>query len=105
LAYPPFSRLAIIRFDGNKEEEVAAFAKKTKELADSLLLRTNDVTLLGPTPAILSKLKGKYRWQMLLKGKSAKSLHEFIKNLLTGLEKKPQYRVKLAVDVDPITTI
>lgn len=105
LSYPPFSRLAIIRFDGNKEEEVAVFAKKTKELADSLLLRTNDVTLLGPTPAILSKLKGKYRWQMLLKGKSAKSLHEFIKNILTALEKKSQSRVKLAVDVDPITTI
>ena len=105
LFYPPFSRLAIIRFDGNKEEDVAAFAKKTKELADSLLLRTNDVTLLGPTPAILSKLKGKYRWQMLLKGKSTKSLHEFIKNILTGLEKKNQGRVKLAVDVDPITTI
>jgi primosomal protein N' (replication factor Y) (superfamily II helicase) len=92
LSYPPFSRLAIIRFDGNKEEEVAAFAKKTKEFADSPLLRTDDVTLLGPTPAILSKLKGK-------------SLHEFIKNILTALEKKSQNRVKLEVDIDPITTI
>ncbi len=114
LFYPPFSRLAIIRFDGNKEEDVAAFAKKTKELANSLLNPPypsltkrggGDVAVLGPTPAILSKLKGKYRWQMLLKGKSAKSLHEFIKNLLTGLEKKSRDRVKLAVDVDPITTI
>ncbi|MBI5874972.1 MAG: hypothetical protein HZB81_03865 [Deltaproteobacteria bacterium] len=106
LFYPPFSRLALIRFEGNKEADVEAAAKKAKRFADSL--PENDfkksVAVFGPAPAFFSKLKGKYRWQMLLKGKNVKPLHEFIASLLKELEKRPD-KVKLVVDIDPATTI
>ena len=107
LLYPPFSRIINLRFEGNKEEYVEAAAKKAKETADSLLkdLLIKDIVVLGPAPAFLSKIRGKYRWQMLLKGKSTKSLHEFAAGLLKGFEEKKDRRVKLIVDVDPINTI
>ncbi|MBI5327688.1 MAG: primosomal protein N' [Deltaproteobacteria bacterium] len=123
LLYPPFSRLAILRFDGNKEADVEIAAKKAKRIAENLIkaeaggqwsgerektahgLQLADILVLGPAQAFLSKLKGKYRWQILLKGKDTKSLHEFIRGILRGLEDKKQGKVKLVIDVDPATTI
>jgi primosomal protein N' (replication factor Y) len=117
LLYPPFSRLAILRFEGNKEADVKIVAEKTKRIIDNLLNYScsplakesewglKDVVVLGPVQAFLSKLKGKYRWQILLKGKDTKSLHEFIRSILRGLEERKHGKVKLVIDVDPAATI
>lgn len=115
LFYPPFSRLALIRFEGNKEADVEAVAKKAKRVAGSLLengfkklvpegFNRGSVAVFGPAPAFFSKLKGKYRWQMLLKGKNVKPLHEFTASILKCLEKKHD-RVKIVVDIDPANTV
>ncbi|MBI5047753.1 MAG: primosomal protein N' [Deltaproteobacteria bacterium] len=123
LLYPPFSRLAILRFEGNKETDVEIVAQKAKRIAENLIkaevggqwsgdrektahgLQFADIIALGPVQAFLSKLKGKYRWQILLKGKDTKSLHEFIRSILRGLEERKHGKVKLVIDVDPATTI
>jgi len=107
LFYPPFSRLALLRFEGGKVEAVEGAAKNAKRFADKLLENgfNKEITVLGPVPAFLSKLQGKYRWQMLLKGKSAKSIQEFIRNILKCTRETSNNRVKLVVDVDPISTL
>ncbi|MBI3753596.1 MAG: primosomal protein N' [Deltaproteobacteria bacterium] len=107
LLYPPFSRLAVIRFEGNKEDEVETAANKAKRLAASLLESNlkKEIIALGPAPAFLSKLKGKYRWQLLVKGSDVRSLHECIGGILKGFEGKRSGGVKLSVDVDPATTL
>jgi primosomal protein N' (replication factor Y) len=107
LFYPPFSRLALLRFEGGKVEDVEGAAKNAKRFADNLLENgfNKEITVLGPVPAFLSKLQGKYRWQMLLKGKSAKSIQEFIRNILKCTRETSNNRVKLVIDVDPISTL
>jgi primosomal protein N' (replication factor Y) len=57
---------------------------------------------LGPIEAPLPKIAEHYRWQMLLKGSPAKTLHWFVERLVA---ENPslfgQRPVKVIVDVDP----
>jgi len=61
------------------------------------------VEVLGPAPAPWAKLKGRYRYQMLLKGKKLKPLHALVGRLLQEKALQPTgKRIRWSVDVDPL---
>jgi primosomal protein N' (replication factor Y) (superfamily II helicase) len=103
LNYPPFSRLVCLRIDGPIFEEVE---KKARMLGAMLHDKTihnaplrEKIEILGPAPAPIEKLRNRYRWQLLLKGKQSSSLLEFAK---LAREALPRSRsVRLHIDVDP----
>ena len=61
----------------------------------------NDVQILGPTEAPLFKLRGKYRYHMLLKVKNKKNIHSILDQLLANDALFPS-GTKVLIDVDPI---
>jgi primosomal protein N' (replication factor Y) len=102
--YPPFTRLVLVRLQGNSEIRTAEAAREIAR--QGLMLLENggngDVDLIGPAPAPLAKVKGKYRFQILARGPLVRPLHDFltrwmetVRPLLKGLG------VSLTVDVDP----
>ncbi|MBI1912888.1 MAG: primosomal protein N' [Deltaproteobacteria bacterium] len=106
LDYPPFTRLCNLRLDGIKESSVIKAASELKISADKLLGRKDlGITILGPAPALLAKIKNRYRWQMLFKGKDISKLHPFIKGLKNSFEAKKISGVNLTIDMDPLTIV
>ncbi|HSH12144.1 MAG TPA: primosomal protein N', partial [Desulfurivibrionaceae bacterium] len=97
LKFPPFGLLVNLRFDGVDEILVRKAAEPTGALAQRLG-RGRKIAILGPAPAPLSRLQGRYRWQLLLKGENRGDLHALCRQLSTDLVTGP---VKLTVDVDP----
>jgi primosomal protein N' (replication factor Y) len=62
--------------------------------------------VLGPSAAPLARLKGKTRYQILLKGKKWSALHDFTAKVLAQAEKEISFAgVKLTVDVDPVNML
>ncbi|MEW5724054.1 MAG: primosomal protein N' [Thermodesulfobacteriota bacterium] len=103
-AYPPFSRLVLVRLQGNVEEKTAAAALQAAETGREILAEDSrkEVEILGPAPAPLSKVKGKYRFQLLIKGEKVAPLHAFLKKWLALVRPRLKgWGVALAVDVDP----
>ena len=100
LRYPPFSRLVNIRFSGLKEERVEQAAGL---VADFLRRRqwTNQVDILGPSPAPLVKIKDRTRWQLLLKSRYPAVLHEICETLLAEKSRVCPRAVTMSFDVDP----
>lgn len=100
LAYPPFSRLVNIRFAGIDEQQVRSGAEQV-----AAFLRghpwANRITLLGPTPAPLVKIKDKTRWQLLLKSAQPAALHALCAEVLERKKQLCAAAVSLHVDVDP----
>ncbi len=101
---PPFRRLARIVLAHPREEtvrrEAEALYGRVREAIDSLSLAHTDV--LGPTPCVLSRLRGKYRYDLLLRTLNASAL----RGLLCNLEESGTLRTKtesIIVDVDPVT--
>jgi primosomal protein N' (replication factor Y) len=71
LNYPPFCGLVNILLRGKKAENVS---KATDTITQELLKWKKEnnaaIEVLGSTPAAIEKIKGMFRWQILLKGKA-----------------------------------
>ncbi|MFW5713229.1 MAG: replication restart helicase PriA [Brevefilum sp.] len=69
LKYPPFSRLVRLEYrhyDSHKAEEAArSLADRLEEWVEK---QDRRVEILGPVPCFFSKLSGRYRWQIVLRG-------------------------------------
>ena len=101
LSYPPYSRLINILLWGAQASEVEQEAKQLAgRLLEALLAdsRYADVKLLGPSPCVFSKLKGSYRWHILIKAAADSQVAALINSVLKTRKKNGQ-GVTLAVDM------
>jgi primosomal protein N' (replication factor Y) len=103
--YPPYARLAMIRFEGEDARRVAAIASKA---AESLTRKANPATLrvLGPAPAPIERIKRRFRWQVMVKSPELKELrsalaaaHSAIVPLAEGTA------VRVTIEIDPINML
>jgi primosomal protein N' (replication factor Y) len=75
-AYPPFSRLVRLMHHQKNYEHGLMEASR---VAAELRMRRDaagraDPDVLGPTPPYIARLRGEYRWQILLRGRQPASL-------------------------------
>ncbi|HOK35347.1 MAG TPA: primosomal protein N' [Candidatus Pacearchaeota archaeon] len=101
--YPPFAKLIKLTLehkDQNKAKKEAYVLKEKLEKWITTYSLQQIAQILGPAPAFISKIKGKYRWNILIKlANFHESKHEFsrIKNQLLMLV-SPNWKI----DIDPI---
>jgi len=103
LGYPPFSHLARLLFTHDDEGELKKGAGLAKEILDKMVSGHDDfIDILGPAPALLSRIKGRFRWQLVLKGQRRNSLRDVIKESLAELQKlRPAFKPAVNVDINP----
>ncbi len=82
--------------DGSKAEERSVGAETLRK----------DVTILGPIPAAVARVRGRHRWQLLVKSASAEVARLVVKSTLDVLERRPgRSGLKFDVDVDPVEMV
>jgi len=90
---------------GNSEKRTKGMAEEMGKIGQSLLKKEygKGVEILGPTTAPFAKIRGKFRWQMIGKGKNYHLLHQFAKELASRMEAEVKgMGVHLDIDVDPV---
>lgn len=98
--YPPFTALVRCLWSGEEEEAVIEAAQQAScRLGDDGAAA--DFEAVGPSPAPISRLKGRFRWHLLLRGER-RSLLEAARRLKEEHEARGNAAVRLAVDVDPM---
>jgi primosomal protein N' (replication factor Y) len=95
--FPPYCFQAILRAEAHDLSEVLRFLQEAKALAPD-----SEVTVYDPIPALLQKLAGKERAQLLLQATSRPRLHAFIQAWLDILRAHKQSKVRWSLDIDPI---
>ena len=69
LGYPPYRRLTKLTYEDSSpshaEEQARALSQNLRELLALWGLPEDD--LIGPAPAFFARLRGRYRWQLLLR--------------------------------------
>jgi primosomal protein N' (replication factor Y) len=97
LGYPPRKRLLLIRASHSDREVVAGLARKVA----AAVRRAGDgrLEVLGPVASPLARLRGRYRWQMLVKSSTVKALQEASTAVIQRL--KLPGGAKILFDVDP----
>jgi primosomal protein N' (replication factor Y) len=107
LGYPPFTRLALVRLSGPVDEPVAREARRLTAALENL--RTGDadlrsrVRVLGPAPAGLARLQGRFRWQILIKSCGRAPLVHLLQHLRRTWTPPPRSHLSLTLDIDPST--
>ncbi len=94
--YPPFGELVRLLHVGYGEARVR---REAEQIAAQLRLRLRreartDVDVVGPAPPFHHKIRGRYRWQILLRGRN---LSDVVRSLSL-----PRGWI---VDVDPVSTL
>lgn len=98
LGYPPYGRLANVLIRGRDAGRTESTAKR---IADALTASVPaGWRVLGPSPAPLSRIKGVWRWHVLVKAPE----NADISGILTAAmgQVRPDSDVGIAVDVDPL---
>lgn len=94
---PPFGRLAAIVVSGADAEEVRELARALARAAPV----TEGVRILGPAPAPLALLRGRWRERLLVQARPMVDLPTYLRDWLAG--RRVPSRVALEVDVDPVS--
>ena len=103
LAYPPFTRLIGLRVSGRSLDRTRQAAD---HWADQLKKIGRPVTVWGPIPAAIAKLRETHRWQILVKSTDAETARQAVQDTLTDLDTHRGWKgIKFEVDVDPVTTL
>jgi primosomal protein N' (replication factor Y) len=99
--YPPFGALANVLVQSPKLEEAAGWSSA---LGKYLLENENSgaVRVLGPCTAPIARIKGVYRFHLILKGASRKALNAALRGMLAHAAEAEIPRKNLVVDVDPM---
>ena len=103
LQYPPFSHMATLLLRGKNENEVADAVNIIDTHLD--ILQTGqfpEIKILGPAPAPLSKIDGKFRWHFLFRcthvEKIAQLLQSVNDDVLPEIKSKT---IECIMDIDP----
>ena len=101
--FPPFGRLVVFRWRGESEANVERAAR---EGVSSLMHQAMAASVLGPAPAPLAQLRGKYRWQALMVGSTSQDTRGPARKAIPELRNlAARHDVELAAVVDPQMTM
>ncbi len=101
--YPPFSQ--IIRLILSSQNKFRA-EKAAQEIALRLCTMIEKfgfgerLDVLGPTPCVIERINGYYRFQILMKNKLEEKGHQFISSFLNKITSPKD--IKMTIDVDPL---
>jgi primosomal protein N' (replication factor Y) (superfamily II helicase) len=106
--YPPFSRIGLVEIKNEEEQKAKQaaldFNKRLMKFSDKLII-------LPPNEAIIAKIKGIYRYQIMIKSlrrtdPSGKILRSALLNAFIDYNQKSRFRdIKLYFDIDPQSVI
>lgn len=95
LKMPPYGKLAAVIVSGAKQEE----AEKTAIRLGQAAFNDAAVSTLGPAPAPIFMLRGKYRYRLLLKTAKNIKIQDVVRQWLQRV--KIPGTVRVEVDIDP----
>ena len=101
--YPPFSEMVCIRFSDIDNDTTRKSAFFFKEAFGDINKMRERIAILGPIPSGISKIKNKYRWQILIKCDNADLFNERLLKAQSAVKKQECYRnVQILIDKNPV---
>jgi primosomal protein N' (replication factor Y) len=98
--YPPFGVLANVLVQSQKLEEAVGWTSEVGKWFEKAA--PDGVRVLGPCTAPIARIKGTYRFHLILKGSSRKALNGALRAMLTHTDAAGIPRRNLVVDVDAL---
>jgi len=105
--YPPNVRLANIVFSGLVEEPTAKLAIDAGEWLRELITAraAGEVTVVGPAPCPIERIKSRWRWHVLLKSEQPAELTRVSRYFMERFEVPGTAQLRITLDRDPVALL
>ena len=105
--YPPYVRIANVVLSGTQEEATARLATRTAVWLHKLLEArpAPGVTVIGPAPCPVERVKNRWRWHVLIKAERPQDLGRVGRYLVERFEVPKQFGLRLTLDRDPVALL
>jgi primosomal protein N' (replication factor Y) len=106
-SYPPNVRLANIIFSGTTEDATARLAERGALWLRALLAKrpASGLTLIGPAPCPVDRIKNRWRWHVLLKAEHPGELTRVGRYFLERFDVPATTGLRVAFDRDPVALL
>jgi primosomal protein N' (replication factor Y) (superfamily II helicase) len=104
--YPPTLRIANVVVSGTEEGAVAQCAIDVTEWLSRADLRFGlGVTVLGPAPCAIERIKTRWRWHAVVKSEASAPLTRLLRGVMQGFDVPSAAEMRLVVDRDPVSLL
>jgi len=105
--YPPTLRLANVVLSGTSEEATAQLATRVAAWLHRLLARhaAPGLTVIGPAPCPVERIKNRWRWHLLLKAEHPRELTRVGRYLMERFEVPDTAGLRMTFDRDPVALL
>ncbi len=98
--YPPFTRIILFTLSHEEATQVVKTADQLCKILKDRLPPT--VTILGPVPSPVARIKNRYRFQCMLKYGTERQIPQQVAEVIRQFElERKKDKVQIVVDVDP----
>lgn len=97
--YPPYFFLALITLTDENNIRVYEAANKARTILERHI--SNAAIVLGPTPSPIARIKGRYRYQVLIKYRKEPHLYTGVNELLQEFTDDRRRGLQIIVDMNP----
>jgi len=101
---PPFRPIAMLRADGLSPTEPEALLRTMVSTLPADFTSNQDLQILGPVPAPMGRVAGRFRAQTMLNAGSRKTLHSALKHIVASAPPSRHGKLSWSLDVDPYDT-
>lgn len=99
--YPPWTNIFIIMFTSTDEKRIIILLHRLVEIMN-FYNKKGFFTILNPSPLVISKVKNKYRWKVMVKGENYDLLVQFALFSLDKLKKTDQLSdMTISLNINP----
>ncbi|MEQ8819290.1 MAG: primosomal protein N' [Sumerlaeia bacterium] len=104
IGFPPFGKLIALTLSDPDRDKAWAAGKTLGNILYRLKYHTNarDVVINGPLVAPISRLAGRFRYRLMLRGESPSRVAGLLRSALADREYKLPATTRVAIDVDPM---
>ena len=103
--YPPLRALSNVIVSGTSERQVAAAAGDIAEWLRGLVAKTTDTQVVGPAPAPLARIKGRWRWHMIVRAADPRALGKVLRYAVRRAPHSQRGQIRVIFDRDPVTLL
>ncbi|MCO4746681.1 MAG: primosomal protein N' [Proteobacteria bacterium] len=101
LRYPPHTRMVLLRLDGVDRRAVQLAASDLSKKLRQTARNAPGVDVMGPAPAAMARLVGRWRFQIVLRGADLRVFRAWLADVRRFFKPSLGKGVRLHVDVDP----
>ncbi|HZS58731.1 MAG TPA: primosomal protein N' [Gemmatimonadaceae bacterium] len=100
--YPPTIRLANIVFSGTDEQSTSRFAEESTAWLARL---PAEVSIVGPAPCPVERIKGRWRWHVVLKAEQPAELSRVGRYFMRRIKPPAAGQLRVTFDRDPVALL